>query len=240
MTPDAAADSTRDRILAAACKQFAEKGYGGASVTRICQMAEANIAAVSYYFGGKASLYQHAWRRAHGDLLTAVPPDGGVDASRPAEERLRGRISAALQRAMRGDAIEFGIMRHEMASPTGLLRQVIDDTIRPLRDATQAILRELLGPRATDLDIELCEVCVVAPWMHLTHRQQAAKYEGLAPVFDETKLEAMVDHFTAFALAGIRETRSRIEPASGQPRPAGKSGKSSANRRGRQTGGKAP
>jgi len=82
-----------------------------------------------------------------------------------------------------GDAIEFGIVRNEMASPTGLLRQVIDDDIRPIRQATQAILRELLGPEATTMDVELCQVCVVAPWMHLMHHHQTQKHEGLAPVF---------------------------------------------------------
>jgi hypothetical protein len=117
---------------------------------------------------------------------------------------------------MLGDAIEFGIMRNEMANPTGLLHQVIDDAIRPVREATQAILREMLGPKANDLDVELCEVCVVAPWMHVTHHRQAEKHEGLAPVFREEMIESIVEHFTSFALAGIRETRRRIEKFNGK------------------------
>jgi AcrR family transcriptional regulator len=209
---------TREKVLDVACRLFAEKGYRGTTVALICREAQANIAAVNYHFSSKENLYQLAWRHAHEQLLAQVPPDGGVGPDRPAAERLRGRIRAALQRAMLGDAIEFRIMRHEMANPTGLLRQVIDDAIRPIREATQAILRELLGPRATDMDVELCEVCVVAPWMHVTHHRQAEKHEGLAPVFREGMLEAMVDHFMTFALAGIRETRLRIQKSSGKRR----------------------
>ena len=209
---------TREKILGAACRLFAEKGYRGTTVAQICSTAEANIAAVNYYFGSKERLYQQAWRHAHDQLEEQFPPDGGIAADRPVAERVRGRIRAGLQRAMLGDAIEFGIMRNEMANPTGLLRQVIDDAIRPIREATQAILRELLGPHATDTDVELCEVCVVAPWMHVMHHRQAEQHQGLAPVFREEMLEAMVDRFTAFALAGIRETRRRIERSSDKRR----------------------
>jgi hypothetical protein len=111
--------------------------------------------------------------------------------------------------------MELGIMRNEMASPTGLLHQVIEDAISPLRQAIQAIIRELLGPNAKDLDIELCEVCVVAPWMHITHHREAQKHEKLAPIFREDMLESMVEHLTAFALGGIGEVRRRIEKSSG-------------------------
>ena len=216
---------THQQILDTACRLFAEKGYKGTTVALICQEAQANIAAVNYHFGSKENLYQQAWRHAHEQLVAQVPPDGGIGPDRPAEERLRGRIRAGLQRALVGDAIEFGIMRNEMANPTGLLRQVIDDAIRPIRHATQAILRELLGSQATDLDVELCEVCVVAPWMHVTHHRQAEKHEGLAPVFREDMLDALVDHFAAFALAGIRQTRKRIEQSGGKRRLSGKNRK---------------
>ncbi|NQU44747.1 CerR family C-terminal domain-containing protein [bacterium] len=209
---------TREKVLDVACQFFSEKGYRETTIALICQEAQANIAAVNYHFGTKEKLYQLAWQHAHQQLLARFSPDGDVAPDRPAAQRLRGRIRAGLQRAMMGDAFEFGIMRNEMANPTGLLRQVIDDTISPLRKATQAILRELLGPQATDVDVELCEVCVVAPWLHITRHHLAEEHEGLAPVFREEMLDAMVDHFTAYALAGIRETRRRIERSSGKSR----------------------
>lgn len=209
---------TREKILEAASRLFAENGYRGTTVEMISRTAKVNIAAVNYHFGGKENLYQQTWRHAHNQLMTEVPPDGGVMADEPAEKRLRGRIRAGLQRAMLGEAIELKIMRSEMANPTGLLQQVIDDVIRPIRQATQAILRELLGPQATDLDVELCEVYVIAPLMHVTHHRQAEKHKGLGPVFREELLEAMADHFAAFAMAGIREVRRRIEKSCGKRR----------------------
>jgi len=210
---------TRERILDAACRLFAERGFRGTTVALICRTAKVNIAAVNYYFGSKENLYQQAWRHAHDRVQQQFPHDGGVGADRPAEERLRGRIRAFLHRALAGDTVEFGIMRNEMANPTGLLRQVIDDAIRPIRHATQAILRELLGPNAGELDVELCEHYLIAPLMQVIRRRQVEKHHDLAPVFREEMLDTMAEHFAVFALAGIRETRSRIE---GAERPAGR------------------
>lgn len=50
--------STPHRLLEAAERLFAERGYAGASVRAICAEAGANLNAVSYHFGGKQALYQ--------------------------------------------------------------------------------------------------------------------------------------------------------------------------------------
>jgi AcrR family transcriptional regulator len=48
---------TRQRLLKAAGKVFAERGFRAAAVHDICERARANIAAVNYYFGSKEHLY---------------------------------------------------------------------------------------------------------------------------------------------------------------------------------------
>lgn len=49
--------STKERLLSAANKVFAEHGYEAATVQMIAAEAEANIAAVNYHFGSKSDLY---------------------------------------------------------------------------------------------------------------------------------------------------------------------------------------
>ncbi|MFM9282092.1 TetR family transcriptional regulator [Paenibacillus jiagnxiensis] len=46
------------RILLAAKKLFAQHGYDGTSVRQICEEAGANIALISYHFGGKDGVYK--------------------------------------------------------------------------------------------------------------------------------------------------------------------------------------
>lgn len=210
------ANGTRERILAAAGRLFAEKGFRDTTVADICREAQANIAAVNYHFGGKELLYGQAWRHAHARSLARFPPDGGVPADAPAADRLRGRIRGMLQRALSDDGLEFRIMRHEMANPTGLLRQVLHDTLSPMREATRRILADLIARPVDDHTLELCDLSVIGPVMHVLGRRHmrppgTGRDERTGPPpFTADMLDGMVEHFVQFALAGLAEVRGRV------------------------------
>jgi TetR/AcrR family transcriptional regulator len=51
-------DRTRAALLSAALEEFAAKGFAGARVAQIAERAGVNKQLISYYFGGKAGLYQ--------------------------------------------------------------------------------------------------------------------------------------------------------------------------------------
>jgi len=55
---------TRARLLHAAARLFAERGYARVTVRDICKKAHANVAAVNYHFGGKDGLYRAVMRHA--------------------------------------------------------------------------------------------------------------------------------------------------------------------------------
>ena len=59
MTPP----TTKDRILDAAERLFSEHGFDGTSLRAVTDEAEANLAAVSYHFGGKLRLFQAVFER---------------------------------------------------------------------------------------------------------------------------------------------------------------------------------
>lgn len=51
-------ENSKEKILEAATKLFARKGFDGVSIREICNEADVNICMISYYFGGKKELYQ--------------------------------------------------------------------------------------------------------------------------------------------------------------------------------------
>jgi AcrR family transcriptional regulator len=51
------AKDPRTRLLAAATRLFAQRGFDGTSVRDLTRRARANLGAVTYYFGSKAALY---------------------------------------------------------------------------------------------------------------------------------------------------------------------------------------
>lgn len=49
--------ATRQRILEAACEEFAQYGYSGGRIDRIARSARSNVQMIYRYFGGKDQLY---------------------------------------------------------------------------------------------------------------------------------------------------------------------------------------
>lgn len=75
-------EGVRERILAAARREFAARGFGAASVRSIADRAGATAAMINYYFGGKQALYDTVVAEAQGRLLarlSAAVEQGGRD-----------------------------------------------------------------------------------------------------------------------------------------------------------------
>ncbi|MFO7955491.1 MAG: CerR family C-terminal domain-containing protein [Candidatus Brocadiia bacterium] len=203
--------ATRERVLESAVHVFAEKGFEAATIHEICERADANIAAVNYYFGSKEKLYAEAWRTAFRRSVEAHPPEGGVPADAPAEERLRGRIRAMVHRMADEDNQAFLIAQREMVSPTALLKEVRRECIRPLREQTQALVRELIGPDANDQTVIFCETSIVNQCMAVLrhrHHRTSGRSRGRAPRIRD--LDAYAEHIARFSLAGLRAVRASL------------------------------
>ena len=65
------ADATRTRILAAAKKEFARLGLGGARVDEIADRAKTNKRMIYHYFGGKEELFRTVVKLAYLDIRSA-------------------------------------------------------------------------------------------------------------------------------------------------------------------------
>ena len=50
-------NNSKQRILQAATKLFAQNGFDGTSIRQICKEANANVCMISYFWGGKQELY---------------------------------------------------------------------------------------------------------------------------------------------------------------------------------------
>lgn len=79
--------ATRDALLAAGTRLFAQRGFDGASVEAIARLAGANKAMISYYFKGKEGLYRAILAETLEPVLRRT--EGLRKVSRPAPERLQ-------------------------------------------------------------------------------------------------------------------------------------------------------
>lgn len=211
--PRKGAAKTPKSLLAAATEVFAEKAYRDATIAEICERAKANIAAVNYHFGDKETLYTEAWRHSFSESVKAHPPDGGVSDGAPPEERLRGQVAALLRRIADEGNREFLIVQKELANPTGLLDEVMREELRPLQERMEILVRELLGPHVSDMQVRFCEISIISQCINpmVVRRAHKGKREGKDGPLGIDDIEAYSNYVVKFSLAGIRAIREEPE-----------------------------
>lgn len=222
---------TRRKLLDAAGVIFAGKGYHDTKTEDICRAAEANIAAVHYHFRSKEEIYAAAWRHEFDRSIATYPPDGGVPSDAPAEDRLRGHIQALVRRAMDPASRDLDIAHREMSNPTGLLAEVMQRSIEPLRRMHLGIIREILGSDASEQDVQLCEMSIHAQCIvSLMHeRQRRIDPQGMRhppPPLQHVDEVVLTEHILRFSLAGLREVRKTASQFPRETKGSRKKGKS--------------
>ncbi len=201
---------TRERLLTAASRIFAEQGFQESTIADICERAETNIASVNYHFGDKERLYLEAWRYAFNQELDNHPSDGGIAEAAPAEQRLAGRIRSLIARVADDNSYSFAIINKEMAQPTRLLADILEKEINPQRLQMLALLKECLGQAATEQHIHYCHTSIMGQCfqlLRLKHMQSARNFPHYPGDLSDSK--AFAEHVVQFSLAGIQAIRSQ-------------------------------
>lgn len=198
-------DRTRQRLIEVAGELFAEKGFKDVTIRDMCKRANANVAAVNYHFRDKQSLYAATIEYAHScarryDGSMALPADA------PVEERLRAFLRAMLLGFMEdGKPAWHGkLIAREMAEPTGVLNQIVVQTVRPRFLILKEIVRTVLGPDAPEALVRRCGRSIVG---------QALFYHFARPIllqlfpderFDASAVDGLVEHIATFSLHALR------------------------------------
>lgn len=199
-TPRRCTGKTCNNLLAAAVDVFAEKGYRDATIAEISGRAGANIAAVNYHFGDKETLYREAWRYAFSESIKAHPSNAGASDDASPEERLQGQIVALLHRVNDKKNKEFLIVSKEFANPTGLLDEIMRETLLPLHKSMQDSIRELLGKQASAMQIQFCEISIISQCINPMVVRRGDDKDIPPGIRD---LKAFANHVVQFSLAGI-------------------------------------
>ena len=210
--------ATRQRLLDAACAQFAERGWHGTRVQDVCRAADANIAAVNYHFGGKEGLYRAVWDLA---LENAVDADGLSSLSADADREwlykyVRACVLSVFDTGMGG--VLRRLMTHEVAAPSPISQDILANHIAPRYSELLARLRRTIGPNATDYQVGCCAFAINALFsclaMNVAARRALFRTDAPSP--------AEAEHFTreicAFLLGGIRALRG-VPPEVRRERP---------------------
>lgn len=207
MTPAAkgAADEPRNRILAAAGREFAAHGYEAATVRDICLAAGVNVAAVNYYFGDKRRLYIESVKHAHEERVRQVPlPEW--PAGRPAADKLRDFVANMVERMLGFGQPQWQVrlMLREILQPTDACRELVEDYIHPHFALLVSILDELCAGRMGEPQLRRVALSIIGQCF--VYRAAGDVIGMLVPADELQSLhgpDELAAHVTRYALAAL-------------------------------------
>ncbi len=195
---------TRERLLAAGERLFAQQGFKRVTVREICRAARANVAAVNYHFGDKLGLYRQVLQRAITAMRETNEAAREAGQGQPPEEELRRYIAVFLQRVLKpGSGAIHQIITREMNDPTPVLDDLVEQGVRPRVEYLSGVIARLIGCDPADPRVLPCVASVQA---------QAVSYfknpiaQRLGFVLEPTPAEIakVADHIAVFSIAGVR------------------------------------
>jgi len=139
-------DETREKLVSAATRLFAERGLDGVTVREICTAAHVNGALVNYHFRNKEGLYRECveriFRQSGGEHVGELV--AGVRDARSWKDAVRTWVmtfAKALHATEGGESFAGGIYRQEVVHPSDMHPFIMKHYAVPVRDALLALMR---------------------------------------------------------------------------------------------------
>jgi AcrR family transcriptional regulator len=196
---------TRERLIDASARLFAERGFSKVTVREICRRARANVAAVNYHFGGKQGLYDEIVNSAIRTMQKTTDEIRKAGTDEPPEEQLATFVRIFLSRVMEHrDGWIHQLMTREISDPTPALDRVIKNVVRPRMEYLAGVIAQLLRCRPDDVRVQYSVMSVQVQCLALLN-ERAVKFQPFT--LTPPRIEALVEHITKFSLAGIRALR---------------------------------
>lgn len=200
---DGSEDTVRRRLLDAAEKLFCEKGFEGTSVRDLTALANCNVAAVNYYFGGKDKLYLEMFRRQMQvivQLQTATIEQYSNSPNPCLEDFIRAFMApplrSAYEKQTRGQVMR--LMVREVLNKTIQSEKITEDFRVQIMDKMVAALMRLVP----ELDKEQAKLVFASLESLSLHPFLFMEY--YFHMIDGLTFERLMDHVVQFASSGIR------------------------------------
>jgi len=201
------AEHTRQSIIKAAVRLFAEKGYAGTSVRDIVGKAGVNQAAINYHFKGKDGLYLELLMMAFEKLSeqSGFDPDKLKALSR--EDALRSFVQQQLRPLLFRDELSLYIRMFawEGAHPSKtFVKFMAKNTVTYLTAAIDIVQRFL--PASTDRRVALCgAIWLMGQCSTFVRNRELFAQEPFKITPDSPFVDELTELISRLALGGLRQ-----------------------------------
>jgi AcrR family transcriptional regulator len=207
---------SRERLLLAAMRLFAEQGFAKTSTREIALAAGTNIASISYYFGDKAGLYRAAFTEP------APQPNEDIAAFTNPANTLRESLLAFYAQLLgplkQGDMARLcmRLWYREMLEPTGVWHEKVDNGIRPAHAGLMLLLSRHMGVpnRDDDDDLSRLAFCVVGLAIQLMMTRDVVEKIRPQLLEGDAAIDTWMARIATYAVAMIDAEQARRAAAS--------------------------
>jgi AcrR family transcriptional regulator len=199
-------DITRQRILKAAERLFADRGYEETSIRAIVAKARVNQAAINYHFGGKDGLYREVLRTAFRALteqqLAHAQEMEGMTRENALGEFIRHQLHPLVERDELSRHLR--IFNWEAVRPTAVYRKLMTEEAAPFMALAIDLVRRFL-PEADQGTLIMAAVWLVGQCSIFVRSAEQLANPPVSLALDGATIERLTKRVSAWALAGLAQ-----------------------------------
>jgi AcrR family transcriptional regulator len=197
-------DITRERILKAAERLFADRGYEETSIRAIVAKARVNQAAINYHFGGKDGLYREVLRTAFRALteqqLAHAQEMQAMSREKALGEFIRHQLHPLGERGELSRHLR--IFNWEAVRPTAVYRKLMSEEAAPFMALAVDLVRRFL-PKADQSTLIMAAVWLVGQCAIFVRNREQLANPPVSLALNGATIERLTKLVSAWALAGL-------------------------------------
>jgi len=194
---------TRERILKAAERLFAERGYEATSIRAIVAKARVNQAAINYHFAGKDGLYREVLRAAFRALTEHQLAHVEEMKVMSREQALVEFVRHQLQPLIGRDELSrhLRIFNWEAARPTAVFRKLLSEEAAPFMDVAVDLVRRFL-PDADQRTLVVAAIWLIGQCNVFMRNREQLSGPPINLSLDESAIEFIGMMISRWAIGG--------------------------------------
>jgi AcrR family transcriptional regulator len=195
---------TRDRIMKAAERLFADKGYDGTSIRAIVAKARVNQAAINYHFGGKDGLYREVLRAAFRGMTQDQLAHAEDMKTLSREEALTAFIRRQLRPLMARDesSRHMRLFNWETVRPTPVLRALVAEEAAPFMNMAADLAHRFL-PDADRRTLIVASIWLIGQCSIFLRNRERLTEPPVGLELDDAMVEWIAQAISRWLVAGL-------------------------------------
>jgi TetR/AcrR family transcriptional regulator, regulator of cefoperazone and chloramphenicol sensitivity len=195
---------TRERIMKAAERLFAERGYEATSIRAIVAKARVNQAAINYHFAGKDGLYREVLRAAFRALTEQQPADAAQATAMSREAALGAFVRRQLRPLTARDELSrhIRIFNWETVRPTAVFRKLLSEEAATFMGLAVDLVRRFL-PEADHRTLTVAAIWLVGQCSVFVRNREQLAGPPASLSLDESEVEWLAQLISRWTIGGL-------------------------------------